>query len=162
MIRRPPRSTRTDTLFPYTTLFRSSARELRHAPSPTGDTRGRERPTRRPLRPNTLPPTNRYRGRPAWFWSDDLTCLLEGQSRQAREQRSRVAITEIAQEIGPPSRPGEKGRVDLGVVEPGHRATTQTERTRRQHEIAALQRAVAHRRRLGVRPTAEHGRHPLR
>src|SRR3546814_4229663 len=28
MIRRPPRSTRTDTLFPYTTLFRS--REQRH------------------------------------------------------------------------------------------------------------------------------------
>src|SRR3546814_8175552 len=25
MIRRPPRSTRTDTLFPYTTLFRSNA-----------------------------------------------------------------------------------------------------------------------------------------
>src|SRR3546814_3093463 len=29
MIRRPPRSTRTDTLFPYTTLFRS-----RHEPNP--------------------------------------------------------------------------------------------------------------------------------
>src|SRR3546814_20512334 len=28
MIRRPPRSTRTDTLFPYTTLFRSPLREL--------------------------------------------------------------------------------------------------------------------------------------
>src|SRR3546814_10924659 len=28
MIRRPPRSTRTDTLFPYTTLFRSGADEL--------------------------------------------------------------------------------------------------------------------------------------
>src|SRR3546814_20493933 len=27
MIRRPPRSTRTDTLFPYTTLFRSPRRE---------------------------------------------------------------------------------------------------------------------------------------
>src|SRR3546814_16837833 len=27
MIRRPPRSTRTDTLFPYTTLFRSVLRE---------------------------------------------------------------------------------------------------------------------------------------
>src|SRR3546814_16421030 len=27
MIRRPPRSTRTDTLFPYTTLFRSEARD---------------------------------------------------------------------------------------------------------------------------------------
>src|SRR3546814_5567860 len=28
MIRRPPRSTRTDTLFPYTTLFRSRERQL--------------------------------------------------------------------------------------------------------------------------------------
>src|SRR3546814_9999535 len=28
MIRRPPRSTRTDTLFPYTTLFRSLDRDL--------------------------------------------------------------------------------------------------------------------------------------
>src|SRR3546814_6698236 len=28
MIRRPPRSTRTDTLFPYTTLFRSPVRHL--------------------------------------------------------------------------------------------------------------------------------------
>src|SRR3546814_8617831 len=28
MIRRPPRSTRTDTLFPYTTLFRSLQRHL--------------------------------------------------------------------------------------------------------------------------------------
>src|SRR3546814_3457499 len=27
MIRRPPRSTRTDTLFPYTTLFRSDAKD---------------------------------------------------------------------------------------------------------------------------------------
>src|SRR3546814_5510559 len=30
MIRRPPRSTRTDTLFPYTTLFRSAARPREH------------------------------------------------------------------------------------------------------------------------------------
>src|SRR3546814_9063513 len=28
MLRRPPRSTRTDTLFPYTTLFRSASRHL--------------------------------------------------------------------------------------------------------------------------------------
>src|SRR3546814_2629906 len=28
MIRRPPRSTRTDTLFPYTTLFRSSRKDI--------------------------------------------------------------------------------------------------------------------------------------
>src|SRR3546814_7127309 len=38
MIRRPPRSTRTDTLFPYTTLFRSPLRQL--PPSP-GRTAGR-------------------------------------------------------------------------------------------------------------------------
>src|SRR3546814_4951292 len=31
MIRRPPRSTRTDTLFPYTTLFRSPPRRRGHS-----------------------------------------------------------------------------------------------------------------------------------
>src|SRR3546814_17947536 len=31
MIRRPPRSTRTDTLFPYTTLFRSDQHEIEFA-----------------------------------------------------------------------------------------------------------------------------------
>src|SRR3546814_12627005 len=31
MIRRPPRSTRTDTLFPYTTLFRSTKAEIQIA-----------------------------------------------------------------------------------------------------------------------------------
>src|SRR3546814_8552867 len=43
MIRRPPRSTRTDTLFPYTTLFRSrptafeeGIRQLKAPPSPEG------------------------------------------------------------------------------------------------------------------------------
>src|SRR3546814_5104071 len=36
MIRRPPRSTRTDTLYPYTTLFRSNraVREASRAPPP--------------------------------------------------------------------------------------------------------------------------------
>src|SRR3546814_3223387 len=37
MIRRPPRATRTDTLFPYTTLFRS----------PVGNAAGRDRDVRR-------------------------------------------------------------------------------------------------------------------
>src|SRR3546814_6340856 len=41
MIRRPPRSTRTDTLFPYTALFRSDSEGATylaygHAPLPTG------------------------------------------------------------------------------------------------------------------------------
>src|SRR3546814_1631738 len=34
MIRRPPKSTRTDTLFPYTTLFRSLAIRLRQSADP--------------------------------------------------------------------------------------------------------------------------------
>src|SRR3546814_8413891 len=37
MIRRPPRSTRTDTLFPYTTLFRSDVVELLGLADPVGD-----------------------------------------------------------------------------------------------------------------------------
>src|SRR3546814_1868165 len=37
MIRRPPRSTRTDTLFPYTTLFRSQLRTTA-PPAPPGGT----------------------------------------------------------------------------------------------------------------------------
>src|SRR3546814_11471942 len=50
MIRRPPRSTRTDTLFPYTTLFRSvSGRSLYTSPGlpsagPAGAVRGRVSP----------------------------------------------------------------------------------------------------------------------
>src|SRR3546814_19945221 len=40
MIRRPPRSTRTDTLFPYTTLFRSAECEaLQHAEQNDDDRR---------------------------------------------------------------------------------------------------------------------------
>src|SRR3546814_5841289 len=34
MIRRPPRSTRTDTLCPYTTLFRSEPEQKKEAPKP--------------------------------------------------------------------------------------------------------------------------------
>src|SRR3546814_4435071 len=50
MIRRPPRSTRTDTLFPYTTLFRSSVARCsrprrRPAATPRSDRRRSPRPT---------------------------------------------------------------------------------------------------------------------
>src|SRR3546814_8535022 len=40
MIRRPPRSTRTDTLFPYTTLFRSAIRKSARQAGAQGKTRG--------------------------------------------------------------------------------------------------------------------------
>src|SRR3546814_7532050 len=50
MIRRPPRSTRTDTLFPYTTLFRSRpTRPLRSKP------RHRSLPSPSPMLPTTQP-----------------------------------------------------------------------------------------------------------
>src|SRR3546814_9195174 len=42
MIRRPPRSTRTDTLFPYTTLFRSAKGAARRGEQPDLDLRQRE------------------------------------------------------------------------------------------------------------------------
>src|SRR3546814_8460895 len=48
MIRRPPRSTRTDTLFPYTTLFRSHRRRCR---GPTGPGRRERAPGSRPRQP---------------------------------------------------------------------------------------------------------------
>src|SRR3546814_14704023 len=47
MIRRPPRSTRTDTLFPYTTLFRSGGRARGRLPvcqARAGDPAGNSRP----------------------------------------------------------------------------------------------------------------------
>src|SRR3546814_6404822 len=53
MIRRPPRSTRTDTLFPYTTLFRSLRRprgraaRSGHRAARAGHGRTRPRPARR-------------------------------------------------------------------------------------------------------------------
>src|SRR3546814_12945241 len=40
MIRRPPRSTRTDTLFPYTTLFRSTMHRKARTPGSTLAERG--------------------------------------------------------------------------------------------------------------------------
>src|SRR3546814_19614636 len=49
MVRRPPRSTRTDTLFPYTTLFRSQVRVP--AVEPGGDHRA---PHRRHIGPRAV------------------------------------------------------------------------------------------------------------
>src|SRR3546814_10707193 len=53
MIRRPPRSTRTDTLFPYTTLFRSIAR-CRTLRQPTGSRSKSANSSRQPETRGTL------------------------------------------------------------------------------------------------------------
>src|SRR3546814_15510967 len=64
MIRRPPRSTRTYTLFPYTTLFRSG-----HPPAPAGCRRNGKRKSRAdrsgpPGQYTGLLLAHRYVGRP--------------------------------------------------------------------------------------------------
>src|SRR3546814_4198183 len=50
MIRRPPRSTRTDTLFPYTTLFRSNVvpRQANEQRLPEGGEEGQQEAGRQP------------------------------------------------------------------------------------------------------------------
>src|SRR3546814_2781616 len=58
MIRRPPRATRTDTLFPYTTLFRSTP-ALRLPPLP-----GRTRPKAAPRRQHRRRRHRRHLRRP--------------------------------------------------------------------------------------------------
>src|SRR3546814_16330185 len=56
MIRRPPRSTRTDTLFPYTTLFRSISRPLRdRSEGRTDRDRNRREVNGKGLEMNTVP-----------------------------------------------------------------------------------------------------------
>src|SRR3546814_8462557 len=63
MIRRPPRSTRTDTLFPYTTLFRSPKVRI----PINQDRRGH------PSSPKTTPPIRRRPSR--WWWRDRVFFL---------------------------------------------------------------------------------------
>src|SRR3546814_9047617 len=62
MIRRPPRSTRTDTLFPYTTLFRSGVDKIKPASSKAPAKRPRHR--RVPPTPQPSPGASRLAGLP--------------------------------------------------------------------------------------------------
>src|SRR3546814_6552874 len=77
MIRRPPRSTRTDTLFPYTTLFRSGRGEDRRA-------RGQGGP-----RP---PPPGRGRGAPdgAGMIGITIDAIAVGDSARSEEHTSEL------------------------------------------------------------------------
>src|SRR3546814_9637269 len=54
MIRRPPRSTRTDTLLPYTTLFRSDCRFFRELIQKNIDARCPNRKERRIMKPSIV------------------------------------------------------------------------------------------------------------
>src|SRR3546814_4209165 len=72
MIRRPPRSTRTDTLFPYTTLFRSAGAGRRKAASAAAP----DSPRGSGCAPRCAPP----RPRPPWR-SEEHTSELQSLMR---------------------------------------------------------------------------------
>src|SRR3546814_9734504 len=82
MIRRPPRSTRTDTLFPYTTLFRSADLQLAQpvarqpAERPSAGASGRLHP-----RIGEIPGRARAHGRSAARRSEEHTSELQSLMR---------------------------------------------------------------------------------
>src|SRR3546814_14446175 len=84
-------------------------------------------------------------------WSSDVCSsdlaagFVEIEPRRARPQRRRVAVTEVAEEVGAPGGAGEESGIDLVAVEAGHRPAGEPERACGNDEVGALQAAVAHR-----------------
>src|SRR3546814_10026519 len=108
MIRRPPRSTRTDTLFPYTTLFRS-APDLPHRPlSRQGDGAERhgaalrQRALRAAVEQRARRPRADHGGRE--HWRRGPRRLLRHRRRAARHGAEPPAATAL---------PGRHGAADL-------------------------------------------------
>src|SRR3546814_6777164 len=93
MIRRPPRSTRTDTLFPYTTLFRSHIIVERQVGGHMLADRHRDRAARRRR-------------------DDDLDARAVGQAR--REQGMLAADPLVAERRNLPREPREQRAVEGG------------------------------------------------
>src|SRR3546814_13810989 len=83
MIRRPPRSTRTDTLFPYTTLFRSAA--VRHRFAHVDHLQS---PNRAVVRDKILQPTPDG-GIGARFFGQHQRLLAGGQADELRVEKIR-------------------------------------------------------------------------
>src|SRR3546814_8063171 len=95
MIRRPPRSTRTDTLFPYTTLFRSPPKLPANSPAkaacrpsshradlhPTRKVRGRLVLGRRSCRENNIERRTDLEGLPCFSRSEEHTSELQSLMR---------------------------------------------------------------------------------
>src|SRR3546814_9552783 len=84
MIRRPPRSTLTDTLFPYTTLFRSPCSSARSAPA-AHVRRGRRQPGKRECRLH--PHAARAKTRSTLPWSSHASGAGNGVRTQTVEYR---------------------------------------------------------------------------
>src|SRR3546814_11192654 len=107
MIRRPPRSTRTDTLYPYTTLFRSSQRNREAAREHAGQGVGAGR-----LRPPGIV-------RPVAAAGDRSPGPGPGDAAEGRGQASRHAPRQTERRrsavIGGVGRPRDPDRVRAGA-----------------------------------------------
>src|SRR3546814_14142299 len=82
MIRRPPRSTRTDTLFPYTTLFRSGRR--------SGSGRRREDPQARNRHQGARRRVERTRNEDLTSWPTSARRRIPTPRRRSEEHTSEL------------------------------------------------------------------------
>src|SRR6185295_7698093 len=80
--------------------------------------------------------------------------LFEVEARVARVHLARVAVAQVADEVGAHGGAGPERRVDLVGVEAAHRPAVDPESPRREDEVAALQAAVAEGGRLDDRGLA--------
>src|SRR3546814_9401465 len=118
MIRRPPRSTRTDTLFPYTTLFRSAREPLEAAALVTPRDRAIEQHV-----VGRLPVEREARG-------EGLPALLAGDviavERSQRRRQARAVVGLVAREAA-------------ALAFPGHARADRC--AKRRHDLAKIGRA---------------------
>src|SRR3546814_14868971 len=93
MIRRPPRSTRTDTLFPYTTLFRSVAQAKKGGSRRHGakalDVRGKATRCARSPHPALRATFSRKRAK-GWYFRLLAVLRLDIEDQVARSEERRV------------------------------------------------------------------------
>src|SRR3546814_14045223 len=100
MLRRPPRSTRTDTLFPYTTLFRSVPVEERHLDLGRAATIGVAVRTAVPIDDISRPGI--YRAADIGHRVDREAAVVGGPGRNLfrREEREHIAVVAERKQIG--------------------------------------------------------------
>src|SRR3546814_21174497 len=136
MIRRPPRSTRTDTLFPYTTLFRSAVDQPARRLRLPGLRLARPRPH---VHLRVLRELRQGRRR-----RSDEAPRHAGAVRQARRRRAGALQLPLARGPGPAHTPHATGRVQRALrpclVDRGVPADSFPP----QHDALAPQRALLH------------------
>src|SRR3546814_17532871 len=118
MIRRPPRSTRTDTLFPYTTLVRSElGRALADSPA-AGRIAGAIAPV--PRRPTRSGPAADRSARAQFLAPADGGSAVGGTAGSATGQRHRAVHHQCADETAAAAharaRQAHCHRVELGIA----------------------------------------------